>query len=52
MKISINDDGDGINVHTLEDLEEFMMKHPRAVLYWNEEDTRLCIEDEYIGEME
>lgn len=52
MKIGINDEGDAINVHSLEDLEEYMEKHPSAVLFWNEEETRLCIEDDYIKEME
>jgi hypothetical protein len=48
MKIGINDEGDAINIHNLEDLEEYMMKYPSAVLFYN----RLCIEDNYINEME
>lgn len=49
MKIAINDGEDAIIVHTLEDLEEYMEKNPRAVLYWNEDDSRLAITDDYIN---
>lgn len=52
MKIGINDEDDAINIHSLEDLEEYMMKHPSAVLFYSNEDDRLCIEDNYINEME
>lgn len=51
MKIGINDEDDAINVHSLEELEEYMEKHPAAVLYWNDEQSRLSIEDNYIEEM-
>ena len=52
MKIPLNDEGDWVELHTLEDIERYMEQHPNAVLYWDEEGTRLCIEDDYIKGME
>lgn len=49
MKISINDGDDAINVHTLEELEEYMQKNPTSLLFWDEDDLRLAIIDDYVN---
>jgi hypothetical protein len=52
MKIALNDEGDWVELYTLEDIERYMKQHPNDVLYWSEEEAMLCIEGDYIKGME